>query len=153
MTFQDAAASAADWIAGRLGQTVVPTLLTPGAAARAADGVGYCPWRLDSPRTRQGPHGLVGIGVARFAVWAWAKDPLVACARLDALFFAALADQDWRISESEPPESFWPDGPRLSLTLARDVFHVLPAPAEGKVLQPLVFDVVATTDRNARKRN
>ena len=151
MTFQAATASIGDWMAGQLPQGVVPVLARPDAAADG-QGVYYFPWRVDSPRTRHGPNGLIGMGVARFAVWARSGDPLAACAWVDALFFAALADADWRLSETEPPESFWPDGPRLSLTLARDIAHALPVRTDGIVQEPLVFDVVTALGGGTRER-
>lgn len=151
MTFQDAAAKVADWIAAELGHRVTPALLAPGVAGKG-DGVGYHPWRLDSPRTRHSAGGPIGVGTGRFAVWTWAEDPLVACSRLDTLFFAAIADPHWKLSETEPPDSFWSAGPHLALTLACEVSHPLAKPAAGKVLEPLVFDIVTTRDHAARQR-
>ena len=146
MTFDEAVDDAIDWIARHASPTgasgPIPRLSRPGLCDGAA-GIGVAPWRLDTPRMRRDGDMTVRCAAARIAVWAWAPDARAACAVIDALFFAAMTDPDWRLSTRAAPAAFWQGAAPLSLILTRDIERAPAAPRAGRVERPLVFDIDA----------
>ncbi|MBX3567062.1 MAG: hypothetical protein KF914_03330 [Rhizobiaceae bacterium] len=157
MTFDEAAVEAVEWIEGHapaLGtlRDSKPRLLAPGTR-KGPSGIGVAAWRLSRPRTHRAENGLVLSATAHFAVWAWAEEASRAAALIDAVFFAAMNDPVWRLSEAEPPASFWPEGFVLSLALAREIQRKAESGPTRLVEVPLIFDVQTRGGRAASERS
>lgn len=151
MTFEEATTEAIAWIAGNTGPDQQPQILTPGKEV-GASGIGITPWRLDSPRTDRTGEGTILSATARFCVWVWSADLLESCAHIDAIFFAAMNDPDWTLSDTEPPAAFWPGEPPLFVVLARKIERTPAQPEFGRVEEPLVFDISTRMNNNSGER-
>lgn len=136
------------WVNSRLPAGTEAALLALGATPGTA-GVGLAPWRFDTPqRSRGAAPGQVALSAtARLAVWAWAADPREACDALDAIFFDALDDSRWRLSQTEPPAAAWGGAPVLSLTLAATVSRRAAATDGGRVAHPAVLRIAPRVER------
>lgn len=152
MQFPEALDDAVAWLGHHAPRGFAAEILVPGTE-NGPSGIGVAPWRLTDSRVARGQTVTVLNATAHVGVWIWAAAPREAAAALQALFFAAAIDPDWRLSEREPPESFWLKPPLLSLALRHTVTLEIPTGPTRPVTQPLVLGVDTTPSSPARTRN
>lgn len=139
MTFEEAATALVAWASTHVGDDFSPGLIEPGASP-GAQGVAVAPWRLDTPRCDR-PQDAPSA-TARFGLWVWSEDPLRRCAALQALYFAAMDDPVFRLSETPAPEGFWDAARAIGVTVACRVEPAARAGAEPRLVRhPAALDI------------
>lgn len=152
MTFDEAVDDAVAWIENVQEVDGAPALVALGDV-EAGSGLAVSPWRIDTPRAKRGAEGVVLSATVRCCVWVRGDDPKSAAKTIDAVFFAAMQDDVWRISDMEPPASVWgASAPPLSVTIAREIERETEDLRPGRVEIPPIIDIAPRVDRAIPER-
>ncbi len=146
MTFLDAANELVEWVHVKTRRDMRPHLVNSTADQ---NGLLIVPWTLDTPRSERSGRRARLMATARFALCATGGSVDEILADWDSIFFAAIDDPVWRVSETSAPQALWPKATSHSLTLACDIYRNADGHVGGIVRKPLVFDISTSSAPDA----